>query len=215
MKYLLCFTIFFLAFFSQAKSANWKQISQKNGITVFKSKVVDSKIQGFRGETYIYSPVGKILHLLINNESRKKWVDRLKTSKIIQTITPFEYILHQEFQLPWPIKNRDFVYNAKAQRNSDGKVILTMKSTNTPKVPGPKGVVRAELINSRYIITPLGKYKSKLEVEIFSDPKGIIPKWLVNIIQKSWPVKTLMAIKLEVEKDYVKNHILPPLIAAD
>jgi len=197
--------------FANGFAADWKQVSSSNGIVVSKLKVPGTKIVGFRGETSIYASAEKLMHILIDNNHRKDWVDRLKTSNVLETIGPYEYIIYQEFKLPWPLKNRDFVYRGKATRKKDGRVVLVMKSEVHPNAPKTVGV-RAELVNSRYTITPIGKFKSKLEVEIMSDPKGAIPKWLVNIIQKKWPHKTLMAIKSQVERKYVKEHPLPPIV---
>lgn len=209
MKIILSVAMLFM--FTNGFAADWKQVSSKGGITVFKTKVAGTKIVGFRGETSIYASAEKLMHVLVDNNHRKDWVDRLKTSDVLEAIGPYEYIIYQEFKLPWPLKNRDFVYRGKATRLKDGRVVLEMKSEAHSKAPKTVGV-RGELLNSRYTITPIGKFKSKLEVEIMSDPKGAIPKWLVNLIQKKWPHKTLMAIKAQVEKTYVKEHPLPPIV---
>jgi hypothetical protein len=209
MKTILSIAMFFA--FTNGFAAEWKQVSDSNGINVSKTKIPGSKIVGFRGETSVYASAEKLMHVLVDNDHRIDWVDRLKTSTVLETVSPYEYILYQEFKLPWPLKNRDFVYRGKATRMKDGRVVLDLKSESHAKAPKTVGV-RAELINSKYTITPIGKYKSKLEVEIFSDPKGAIPKWLVNLIQKKWPQKTLMAIKAQVEKTYVKDYPLPPIV---
>lgn len=209
MKTILSMAVLFA--FTSGFAVEWKQVSDSNGITVSKTKIAGSKIVGFRGETSIYASAEKIMHVLVDNDHRVDWVDRLKTSTVLETVGPYEYVLYQEFKLPWPLKNRDFVYRGKATRMKDGRVVLDLRSELHSKAPKTVGV-RAELINSKYTITPIGKFKSKLEVEIFSDPKGAIPKWLVNLIQKKWPQKTLMAIKSQVEKTYVKEHPLPPIV---
>ena len=41
-------------------------------------------------------------------------------------------------------------------------------------------------------------------------PKGWLPTWLVNLIQKSWPLKTLNGIRNIVGKDFVGEMKLPP-----
>ncbi len=205
----LIFLTLFLSINSLASiSPNWTPIGEKNGISVYKTEVPGTKVVGFRGETTIYASAEKVMNILLDNDHRKDWVDRLKETKILEQIGPFEYVIYQEFKLPWPLKNRDFVYRGKAERDKDGRVILTLKSEDHKNAPHTKGV-RAELKESRYIITPIGKFKSKLEVEILSDPKGSIPVWLVNLIQKSWPEKTLNAIKVQVEKPFVIESALP------
>ena len=42
---------------------------------------------------------------------------------------------------------------------------------------------------------PLSKETTKVEVVIHVDPRGAIPKWLVNFIQKNWPYKFLKRIE--------------------
>ncbi|MFI5389926.1 MAG: hypothetical protein ACHQYQ_01090, partial [Bacteriovoracales bacterium] len=80
-----------------------------------------------------------------------------------------------------------------------------------PLAPKTTGV-RGELIESKYVLTPMGPSKTKLEVEIVCDPKGMIPTWLVNLIQKSWPRKTITALMKQLEKPDVASFILPEKI---
>jgi len=190
---------------------NWMPLGEQNGISAYKTEVPGTKVVGFRGETMVYASAEKVMHVLLDNDHRKDWVDRLSVSKVLEQTSPFEYVIYQEFNLPWPMKNRDFVYRGKAERDEQGRVILTLKSEEYKNAPKTTGV-RAELKESRYIITPIGKFKSKLEVEILSDPKGGIPSWLVNLIQKNWPTKTLSAIKAQVEKSFVAEAPLPTKI---
>lgn len=210
MKFSMLFltlSLFSMSAFSAI--SNWKLVSQKNGITVSKTQMKGSKVVGFKGETIIYNSAEKVFSVLLNNSHRKDWVNRLKVSKILKRITKNEYVIYQEFKLPWPLSNRDFIYRGKATRDAkSGKVFLKMSSLDWPT--GPKTVgVRAELKKSLYTLTPMGPNRTKVEVEILSDPKGLIPKWVVNLIQKSWPHKTLTAIKKQVEKSFVKPLALP------
>jgi hypothetical protein len=208
---LTLFALFFCLNAFGSINAHWESISEKDGVSVFKTEVPGTKVVGFRGETTIYASAEKVMNVLLDNDHRKEWVDRLKESKVLEQVGPFEYVIYQEFALPWPLKNRDFIYRGKAERDKDGRVILTLRSEELKNAPKTTGV-RAELKESRYIITPIGKFKCKLEVEILSDPKGSIPVWLVNLIQKSWPAKTLGAIKTQVEKSFVSEVALPEKI---
>ncbi len=210
-KKLALFALFFCLNALGSINPNWESISEKDGISVYKTEVPGTKVVGFRGETTIYASAEKVMNVLLDNDHRKDWVDRLKESTVLEEVGPFEYVIYQEFALPWPMKNRDFVYRGKAEREKNGRVILTLRSEEFKSAPKTTGV-RAELKESRYIITPVGKFKCKLEVEILSDPKGSIPIWLVNLIQKSWPAKTLGAIKSQVEKPFVSEVALPEKI---
>ena len=108
------------------------------------------------------------------------------------------------------MSNRDYVYRGRAILKPDGKVVLELGSIKHPKAPKTIGV-RAHLINSRYVLAPVeGGAKTKVRVEIHTDPKGLLPSWIVNLIQKKWPIKTLNGIRRQVKKPYVKTYPLPP-----
>jgi hypothetical protein len=38
------------------------------------------------------------------------------------------------------------------------------------------------------------------------DPKGSVAKWMVNLFQKSWPHKTITALRQQVKKPDIKDN---------
>jgi hypothetical protein len=78
--------------------------------------------------------------------------------------------------------------------------------------------VRAQACGTYYKFEAFrGKTKTKLTVEVHTDPKGMLPSWLVNAIQKGWPSKTLNGLVKRARKvnkiadGYAKWHDeLPP-----
>ena len=189
----------------------WKQIKEEKGITVFAQKMEGSPVFSFGGKVILNTSVQKVFNVLMDKRYRKEWVDRLEISKVLSEKSTYDYILYQEFGLPWPVSNRDFVYHGKAYKDQLGRVHLEMTSVPSSNAPKSKGV-RAHLHKSFYILTDLGNGKTKVEVGINSDPKGLIPGWLANLIQKSWPLKTLKGIKAQVKKDHAALTSLPPVL---
>jgi hypothetical protein len=189
-------------------AAAWEQIDEGDGVRVFRKEMPNSDLVAFRGEALLDSPIEKLLWVLGDNEHRTDWVDRLEKSVLLERISPYEYVVYQQFDLPFPISDRDYVYRGKAVRGNAGKVVLHMQSIEHPKAPKTVGV-RANLIRSKYELIPKGKQQTIVIVEIHTDPKGLIPTWLVNAIQKGWPRKTLVALGKQVKNSYVKSAPLP------
>ena len=52
---------------------------------------------------------------------------------------------------------------------------------------------------------------TKVEVEVVTDPKGMIPSWIINLVQKSWPVKSIRNLVERASKEDIK--IVPELEA--
>lgn len=62
-------------------------------------------------------------------------------------------------------------------------------------------------MNSNYTLTSLtNREKTRVSVEIQADPMGLIPKWIANFFQRSWPRKTLEGIRNQVAKADVIEH---------
>ncbi len=196
---------------ARAGEPAWEEIYTEDEIKVSRMLIEGSPLVAFKGDVEIDAPVQKVLWVLLDNSRREEWVDRLYESEVLEELSEHEYYLYQAFELPIFISNRDYVYHGKAVRDAEtGVVTLKMWSEEHAKAPETVGV-RAHLTNSAYIITPMGENKCRLEVEIQTDPKGWIPSWVVNMIQESWPYKTLAAIREQVKKDHVKMYPLPPV----
>lgn len=194
----------FLIFSAHAKT-DWKQIKEKDGITVYKAKVPGSKIVAFKGKVIIDVAPTKVMWVLADRDHRKDWVDRLDRNRDLEVMSQKERVIYQSFKMPFLISNRDMVYKSVITKSKSGTVTYDMFSVEHPKAPETIGV-RVELIKSKYILKPLGKNKTEVQVEILSDPKGMLPKWLVNLIQKSWPLKTLRALRTQCFKPFVKHY---------
>jgi hypothetical protein len=191
-----------------AHADGWEKVDFENGIQSSRKSVKGSKIVAFKGETVINASVERILWVLTNNRYRTEWVDRLKVSQVLERFTPYESIIYQVFKLPFPISNRDYVYRAKVTRHGEAGAKVNIKSVFHKKAPQPAGV-RAHLSRCEYVLEPRGAKQTFVRVEVHTDPRGWLPSWLVNLIQKSWPIKTLGGIKRMVNKAYAKDVPLP------
>ncbi len=51
--------------------------------------------------------------------------------------------------------------------------------------------IRGELIDATFILSSIDDdKKTRVNASFLCDPKGSIPKWLVNFFLKDWPKKT-------------------------
>ncbi len=204
----LCLAL--LAPITAAHALDWEVVDTKDGVTTSKADVPDSKLVAFKGETIMDEPMGRVMWVLLDNEHRTEWVGRLYTNHVIEQTTEYDYVIYQAFDLPALFASRDYVYHGVATRDeATGVVTLSMNSVEHPDAPETVGI-RANLINSRYVLTPVedGK-KTKVEVEILTDPMGWMPIWLVNMIQADWPVDTLNGIKGQFSKAHMGTRKLP------
>ena len=198
---------------TSAHAGEWQEMDSDNGFISYSKEIEGSKLVAFKGVGDIDAPISKLLWVLTDNVHRAEWVDRLYETKELDRIGEHEFVVYQAYRLPVFISNRDYVYRGKATTQDDGSVIVTLASEEHPDAPETIGV-RAHLNQSSYTLTPAADGKTTVTVEIHTDPKGLLPSWLVNLIQKSWPLKTLNGLATQVQKDFVTDYPLPPSEAA-
>lgn len=186
----------------------WEKIDEDLGIQVFRKDMPGSDIVAFKGAGLVDASIEKIFWVLCDADHEKQWVEMLIDNYVMEQYTPFDRLQYQNFDLPWPLSDRDFVYRAVATMDEQGRLHLKLNSIENVKDPPTKGV-RAELMSSGFVLTPKQDGKTWVEVSIFSDPKGILPTWVINLVQSSWPMETMLGIRNQVQKSFVQNAVLP------
>jgi hypothetical protein len=193
-----------------AWATSWEKIDHEHGIEVFRGDLPDTPLHAFKGRGLIAAPMGKLIWVMGDNVHRTQWVDRLKKSVILEQEDAYSSIVYQHFGTPALVAERDFVYRARAKSRADGSAVLEIGSVIHPKAPPTIGV-RGELRDSSYTFIPKGDGATLVEVVVVTDPKGSLPKWAVNLVQKSWPMNTLLALRDQVKKPFVGTMPPPPV----
>jgi hypothetical protein len=206
MKLLFSLFLPFTFILTAQAALTWEEIKQDDGITVYSADVPDTPIIAFKGKAVVDASAKKVLWVLADRKHRKDWVNRLNINEELEIISKVERIIYQSFDMPILISNRDMVYRTVLTKdNSTGIYKFSMSSVDHKDAPETIGV-RARLINSTYIVKPISDSQTEVTVEILSDPQGLLPTWIVNLVQKSWPLKTLRALRIQVKKDFVQEY---------
>ena len=192
----------------EANPAKWKKVNEEDGVKVYERNIGD--LIAFRGEGKIKAPLGKLLYVIEDSAHWKEWIENFDSGRLLERKSPFHKVFYQSFDSPFPVKDRDIVYEARTTRETDGnKVIIAMRSVFHPKAPKTVGV-RVDLKYTRYEITPLSDGHLQVVLETSSDPGGSLPGFLVNWAQRDYPLKLFKGLRRQVEKKHAKFAPLPP-----
>lgn len=180
----------------------WEQTGEDDGVTLFRKEVADSPVVSFRGYTVIDAPMTKIAQVLDDSSRRKEWVANVVEAYTVKRINPLVRWEYNQTEGSILFQDRDFVFTAVNEINRKKREMwIRLKSGELAELAPKDGVQRGELLSSTYYLREVEPgAKTFVQVEISADPKGNIPKWLVNLFQKKWPVKTLNGIRDQVKK---------------
>ena len=187
--------------------AGWEVLSNDDGIEVARKTMPNSSLFAFRGKAVLNVHVAILAETLINDAIGPEWVDLMYLSKMLKQEGRHSKIIRQGYDLPWPISDRDYVMRQVADFNADTKVVtLKFESIQYAGMPVQDCCVRANAYRTYWRLEALPGGKTKAEVEVFTDPMGLLPSWLINLIQADWPSNTLTGLYTRATKGDIKPH---------
>jgi hypothetical protein len=145
-------------------------------------------------------PLGKIMAVMNSKDPalRARWVDMLISAKIIEEGTTRHKEYH-DYDFPFPASNRDLVLQFDTKIDAANKqVIVKIESIDHPNYPESMTTGVRGHAKFTYTLTYLEPNKTLFDVHAWADPRGHLPKFMVNFVNRRWPLKTFKSLEREV-----------------
>lgn len=203
---------------------SWEDPNIKNGILIEKGLVAGSPYHAFRGTGVVQTNIGQVISTLYDLRRASEWVYKLAATKALQDEN-LSMVVWQRFNLPWPVKDRDFVYFAEATYDADKKYFLASMSDITDtkillteverdRIPDQSCCIVGKLIYSSWEILATGTESSCVRVEVMFDAKGDVPEFFVKRFLRKWPYGTIRGLQAQaLKKDIPVHEIFGNLVA--
>jgi hypothetical protein len=186
----------------------WEKTDESDGLAVFRREVPGSSLVEFRGAAIIDASLPKVVGVLLDSRRAIEWVSDLEETRVLRWIkAPFDYIEYDHIGTPFILKDRDFVSRVLVTPDPEKTLVRLdyLPAGDVPEAP-KNGCVRGDLTGSGFIAKAVnGGKQTYLDGWIVADPKGSVPKWVVNLFQKGWPRDTFKAIRKQVKKPDVRE----------
>ncbi len=200
----LGFAVLFCHSAAISKEIEWEKIREKNGVITYSKKNEESNILTIRGETTIQASPQLIFSIMQDNDKISEWAPRVAEKRDIKRVSETERIEYTHVDFPWPLSDRYYINRGEVKFFENGVIKAYVETTNKdfdiePYVESDK--VLGELRLSEFILTPVdGGKATHILATIGTDPKGMIPKWIVNYAQKNWPRDFFQGLKKQLTK---------------
>ncbi|EMP27293.1 PCTP-like protein, partial [Chelonia mydas] len=139
-------------------------------------------------------------------EYRKKWDTNVIETFDIGKLTVNSDVGYYAWKCPKPLKNRD-VITLRSWLPTGADYIIMNYSVKHPKYPPRKDLVRAVSIQTGYLIQGRGAKSCSITYLAQVDPKGSLPKWVVNKSSQFLAPKVLLP-QLKTEPNSTKDRQL-------
>ena len=211
MTRTILFTFILLGFFplSGRSQDDWKLKTDKDGINIFTRTFPDSKFKAIKVVVELDATLSQMVAVVLDVNTGAQWVYSTKSSVLLKQVSPSELYYYSEVSIPWPAANRDFIAELRAVQDSHSRVVTIYGPIFPDYLPVKKDIVRVRRSEGKWIISPLGKGKIKVEYTLRVDPGGDLPAWLVNMFVTKGPFESFRKLKEQLQKPEYVNAKLP------
>lgn len=186
-----------------AAAADWEEILQEDGITVWRRPVEGSSFVEFRGKGIIDTSVRRILAVLHDQERKTEWMHQCVDNKLVVAHAVGEMTVYNRTGSGFPlVSDRDVVARSKLHQDLANKRIhIEVHSVEHPAAPPQSGVVRMPKLDLSWTFDVLETGKTLATYQVAADPGGLLPAWVVNLVSKKIPWRTISNLRNQVKKD--------------
>ena len=179
---------------------NWKLRTDKEGILIYTRSFPDSKFKAIKVECELDATLSQLVAVILDVNTGAEWLYSTKSSVLLKQVSPSELYYYSEVSIPWPASNRDFIAKLKAVQDTHSRVVTIYGPIFPDYLPTKKDIVRVTRSEGKWIISPLGKGRIKVEYTLRVDPGGDLPAWLVNLFVTKGPHESFVKLKEQLKK---------------
>ncbi|XP_042182018.1 START domain-containing protein 10-like [Oncorhynchus tshawytscha] len=158
----------------------WTARYNKGSVTVWCRDEDCKTIQKLKMRIVCKDVTAETLYDVLHDTSyRKKWDSNMIDTHDIGRLTVNADVGYYSWKCPSPLKNRDFV-TMRSWLPLGNDYLIINYSVKHPQYPPKKDYVRAVSLLTGYLIQSNEENSSTLYYLTQVDPKGSLPKWVVN-----------------------------------
>ena len=187
---------------------DWKLVSGKDKELQVYTKIIEGqRIKAVKAVTTLDAPMTTLLTVLSDDELVPEWIPVIGNAELLQaTDADGVSVMYLVTKFPWPVKNRVTVVKTVTTYD-DNTNTVTMESTGVPGyVEDKKGLIRTRDSYTRWKIRPREDGKLHVEIITHTDPRGLFPKWLMNLIVSRTPGTMFSRIEKILDDETVQSR---------
>jgi len=199
MKLISYLLITILAFGESTDYGDWELKKSVDNIDVYIRSIEGSAIKEFKVTTIFENTSIEQVFKKVYGAPKYKEDHTFNTSYYIEELSnPEERYFYYSEKLPWPLKNRDVVSRLMIEEQTPDKILLSIEVA--PEALNKKEqTIRIEKLAGFWLLEkhPTG---IKATQQIFMDPGGAVPSFLVNSLLVKGPLKTFSTLKKTLQE---------------
>lgn len=190
---------------SKVRGEVWEKFYEKDGIELFRSQARQSGVIPFKASGVFAGDFLDYVSILFNHSKKPLWSPKLKSVTIHKQIATNQFILSEYYKTPWPATDREFLLKGSIEVLAPNRVLFRGENASEVEFARADHIVcDVKILNVLVESVPADQNnvpRTRISFEFNGDMKGWMPIWLINLIQKKWPLRFLEGIR-----EFLKNN---------
>jgi len=181
-------------------AASWHLESSSNGIEIYSSAVPGVSVVPCKAMMTIPGTIEEVSLVLEDISRRHEWISNFGESVLLARPSDYDQTEYLRVNMPWPACDRTALVRVLITVSDDLRQ-ATIAAQSVDAVPGdtlPK-FVRSKVYASTFQMTQVGD-RVEVVALVFIDPRGSIPKWIVNYFTRRVSRSTLEGLRRQVAR---------------
>jgi len=178
----------------------WTLKRNQEGVSVYTRRVSGSSVLEYKGNVVVDAPMDRAIKLFEDDKKVPLWFFHGSQAREVERPDDFTKVYYFIEKLPWPISNRDTVFERiKLIDQGSGEIKYTLKSL-PDRLPRKKGIVRVIYLKSSWRFIPMSGGRTEIYFQQYARPEGFIPAFMVNQLVIDVPFYSLKNFRSLLEK---------------
>ncbi len=177
-------------------NTDWKLRREEAGVKIYTRNVAGSPFEEFRGEvTITHTSLTGVLDVIMDVKNYPKNFPNCGSAQVLVQNSKYDDIHYITIKTPWPVTDRDAIYEAATSFSQDGKhahVTLTPRGDFKEE---NKNFIRVHNGSGFWDLEEIAPNTVQVVYQFHADPAGEIPAWIANSVIVINPLKTLESLR--------------------
>ncbi len=197
---------------------DWEKVRDQDGIQVYLKKFWAESVKSFKGVIHIHASAASLLAVITDISACPDWIYHCKNPHLLLRKSFSECYHYQVHQLPFPAKNREFIFYSKIIRLPEtGAIHIIMNAVadfcllqkQACSVIEQSSLPRVRHSHGYYLLEPIAHNMTRITWVHHTDPGDDLPRWLTNLLIQEMPFQTLKGLRKKVlELKYQKAKLI-------
>jgi hypothetical protein len=173
----------------------WTVIDRTRGLTISRRVQSNCSLPSFRGQGKIQGNVLQVLAVMLDLNAVERWAHGVTSSRSLKRIDARTHLVYLQSDLPWPVRDRDMIVRSVVEVVKPAEEFRVRLHCEPTAQPERDGFIRVQTCDSTLHLRKVDAGTTEVDYVMTLDPAGHLPRWSAELVTKSTPFKTLVALE--------------------